>query len=317
MSEWDSYPRGWFVIAMSSDLGPGDVTKMTYFGRDFVLYRGESGTPHVMDAYCPHLGAHLGVGGEVEGDALRCPFHAWRFGADGKCDEIPYAKKIPPRACVRAWQLQEKNGLVFLWHCPEGSEPSYEIPEMPELSEPAWMPWQAKLLSIATHPREVVENLADKGHFPKVHGTHANEFDNEYRGHIGVQRTKGVAYPRSGGEDPFELEGTYYGPGYMISKMAGVLENRLLLAHTPIDKNSLHLRFGVSLKLRRDSKKADAFAQQYIENLQVGFEEDIAIWEHKVYRDRPTLCDGDGPIGKLRRWYRQFYLPLETADAAQ
>lgn len=38
-----------------------------------------------------------------------------------------------------------------------------------------------------------------------------------------------------------------------------------------------------------------------------GFLEDVAIWEHKRYLVRPLLCDGDGPIMKLRRWYAQFY----------
>ena len=41
------------------------------------------------------------------------------------------------------------------------------------------------------------------------------------------------------------------------------------------------------------------------------FGQDVAIWEHKVWRDRPTLCDGDGAIGALRRWYRQFYPALQ------
>ena len=36
--------------------------------------------------------------------------------------------------------------------------------------------------------------------------------------------------------------------------------------------------------------------------------QDIPIWEHKVMKDRPVLCDGDGPIGLFRRWCKQFYL---------
>ena len=40
--------------------------------------------------------------------------------------------------------------------------------------------------------------------------------------------------------------------------------------------------------------------------------EDIRIWEHKVYRDRPRICDGDGPIGRLRTWYRQFFTDEAT-----
>jgi len=55
------------------------------------------------------------------------------------------------------------------------------------------------------------------------------------------------------------------------------------------------------------------FSAAYVRNLQLGFEQDIAIWENKRYRTRPALCDGDGPLGRLRRWYRQFYQPREAA----
>ena len=42
-----------------------------------------SGEVHVMDAFCPHLGAHLGHGGHVDGCEIVCPFHGWQFDADG------------------------------------------------------------------------------------------------------------------------------------------------------------------------------------------------------------------------------------------
>jgi len=78
-------PNGWFVVAQSSDLTPGDVQPLYYFGRDLVLYRTADGEARVMDAHCMHLGAHLAVGGRVERDCIRCPFHGWKFdGASGE-----------------------------------------------------------------------------------------------------------------------------------------------------------------------------------------------------------------------------------------
>lgn len=63
-------------------------------GLDLVAFRTEDGVAHVFDAYCPHLGAHLGVMGRVVGDCIECPFHGWRFsGKDGACTHVPYAKK--------------------------------------------------------------------------------------------------------------------------------------------------------------------------------------------------------------------------------
>ena len=58
------------------------------------MFRDDNGVPHVLDAYCPHLGADLGAGGQVVGECLQCPFHGWEFrGSDGQCVKIPYANK--------------------------------------------------------------------------------------------------------------------------------------------------------------------------------------------------------------------------------
>ncbi|OXH81003.1 Rieske (2Fe-2S) protein, partial [Burkholderia multivorans] len=70
-------PFGWFCIGYSDEVAVGDVKPLRYFGKDLVMFRGESGEIGVLDAYCPHLGAHMGHGGTVEGDSLRCPFHHW------------------------------------------------------------------------------------------------------------------------------------------------------------------------------------------------------------------------------------------------
>src|SRR5690606_27941464 len=84
-----SFPRGWYVVAFSSELQRGQVKTVRYFDRDIVLFRGDSGEAFALDRTCPHLGAHLGLG-QVEGDCLRCPFHAWAFDGEGRCVDVPY-----------------------------------------------------------------------------------------------------------------------------------------------------------------------------------------------------------------------------------
>ena len=60
-------------------------------GLELAVFRDTSGTAHVVDAYCPHMGASLSVGGQVKGNCIECPFHGWRFrGDDGKCVHVPY-----------------------------------------------------------------------------------------------------------------------------------------------------------------------------------------------------------------------------------
>lgn len=307
MAKSASFARGWFVLAWADELSPGDVQAVQAWGQALVLFRGDDGSLGLLDAHCPHLGAHLGVGGVVDGNSVRCPFHAWEFDGSGTCTRIPYAGKIPKQAVTRAWPVIERNGAIYGWHDPDGAVPDWEMHTIPEHGDPGWTGWATNSIEVKTHPREIVENVADKAHFPIVHGTHVERFDNVYQDHMATQITAGVAYPRGGGEDRFSLEATYYGPACQITVMDGVLKSRLLLAHTPIDEGRLVLRFGVMLEKTGSVTRDAAFAQGYVDNLTTGFHEDIQIWENKTWRDRPAICDGDGPIGRLRTWYRQFY----------
>jgi 3-ketosteroid 9alpha-monooxygenase subunit A len=261
----------------------------------------------VLDAHCPHMGAHLAVGGKVKGSCIECPFHAWRWAGDGTCVEIPYAKKIPPTARMRPWPVHEVNGVVLVHHDADGRPPDFEVPALPEYGSEEWLPWQTHVYRVKTHPREIVDNLADRAHFPAVHETEIEEFAFEVDGHKATQRVRGRAHLASGGVDVFSSTTTYHGPGYLLMHFDGAFENRMLLAHTPVEPNLLDLRLAVSLRIVGSRAKTESYVKLYLDNLRSGFEDDLRIWEHKVYRDPPLLCDGDGPIGRLRRWYRQFY----------
>jgi 3-ketosteroid 9alpha-monooxygenase subunit A len=313
----NTYPRGWFVVAFSSDIAVGKTSSLQYFGEKLVAYRGEDGVVHVLDAYCAHMGADLGSGGRVVGNHIECPFHAWRYCGTGECVAIPYAKKIPERARQRAWRTREVNGIILVHHDPAGREPDFEIPVISEYGTSEWLPWTTKMYRVKTHPREIVENLADRAHFPRVHATEIDDFAFEVNGHTATQRVKGRAILPGGGVDNFASTTTYHGPAYLLMRMSGIFENYMLVAHTPINQNELDLRLGVSLKLAGDRKKTEALVEIYMNNLKSGFEDDLRIWENKLYRETPVLCDGDGPISQLRRWYRQFYVAPEQPLSAE
>src|SRR3989338_7788419 len=61
------FPNSWFRMCRSEDLPIGAVKTVRAFARDLVVFRGEDGKAAVVDAFCPHLGAHLGIGGKVVG----------------------------------------------------------------------------------------------------------------------------------------------------------------------------------------------------------------------------------------------------------
>ena len=55
-----TYPRGWFMIAESTELDTHKPLAVRFFGKDFALYRGRAtGKVVLLDAYCPHMKTHL------------------------------------------------------------------------------------------------------------------------------------------------------------------------------------------------------------------------------------------------------------------
>src|SRR5258708_26549771 len=106
-----AFPASWYLFCESRRLRNGPLSQRV-LGRQLVAFRTASGRVAVMDAHCAHLGADLGCG-TVVGETIQCPFHAWRYGADGVCGFIPNAAEIPPFARLRTYPVEERHGYVF------------------------------------------------------------------------------------------------------------------------------------------------------------------------------------------------------------
>ena len=75
-----------------------------------VLYRNSAGEVIALNDICPHRGAALSLG-KVEQDCIHCPYHGWKFQADGTCIEIPANPPdalIPDKAKVKTYPVKEK-----------------------------------------------------------------------------------------------------------------------------------------------------------------------------------------------------------------
>ena len=302
------YPRGWFQVAYSDELPRGEVMPLRYFGADLVLFRTESGEPKVLDAHCPHLGAHLGHGGRVEGDGIVCPFHAWKFDGDGKCVDIPYAKKIPPKAKMACWPAHEINGMIFVWHDIEGKPPTWFVPEIPEYDSPELTPYVRRRWKLRTHNQEMAENAVDTAHFKYVHGMKVKP----------EPHTVKAAYPKLElitetvmqtpmGDVKGELRVDCTGFGFSTSRFTGLVTTTVAASVTAIDDEYVDVRFSLTVKQDRGADIARGVGKAFTAEIARQLEEDRPIWENKTYLERPTLCDGDGPFGVYRRWCRDFY----------
>lgn len=316
----ERYARGWHVIGKPEDFD-NKPQMLEYFGTRLAAYRGEDGKVVVLDAYCPHMGADLSKG-EVKGNSLVCPFHHWSWGNDGACDHIPYAKNIPKKAVIGSWPTLEKNGLVLVWNDHEGNEPIAEQEPVAVEGDGTgeWTDWVMAQFPIHTHCRELVDNMADFGHFGPVHYTDVKSFNNLQKDHTFTQNMVGGNPLLAEGEGSLMTTVAHYeGPAYMITKMTGMMDEQpmkvnLLVSHIPVDTGKFFINFGVRMQKNPalTEKQNQTMVAEYTQQTITSFEQDVEIWDNKVLVDNPILCDGDGPLNMLRKWYSQFY--MDVAD---
>ncbi len=319
-----TFPRGWFLIAKAEDATDKPIA-LRYFGRDLIMYRGSSGRIAVMDAYCPHMKTHLAKnttsyvvtdGKQIDGDDIRCPYHGWKFGPDGVCNEIPYSPaSIPKAARIRSYPAREWCGFIVMWYDEEDNEPQFEPPLLEQWSDPKWVHWKIDDLGeIACHPQEVVDNIADKAHLGPIHGsTDIGHFENVFDGHVMRQSTITGNVKMPGMR--FTNETFYTGPGILLSRMGGMMDSFMLVAHTPIEDGTVKVWHGLTAEAANDPPTEQDL--QIVEMFQIysrdALVQDFEVWANKEPCFEIMQVIGDGPFGKTRTWYKQFYNPLSEA----
>lgn len=309
-------PFGWFCVATGGDLESGEVLATKYFGRDLVVWRDDAGEFHVQDAYCPHLGAHLGVGGTVHGAELTCPFHGWRFDGAGDCTSIPYSERINRKARLRTYPVMLRNRFVFAWYHPHDAEPLWDLPGMEQVGDPGWTDYYSTSYIIKTIPQEMSENGVDPAHFKYVHGTDtvAEMISYDTDGPCSVMLSKqsyvtpkGVAWGR--------IDVYNHGPGFsrVFFEIPGLVDAWNLACTTPVDADTTQVRFNFVVQRHESAEFTETIAKSFVAEIDKQVSEDAPIWEHKAFLPVPALADTDGPIMKFRKWYAQFYAePVEV-----
>jgi phenylpropionate dioxygenase-like ring-hydroxylating dioxygenase large terminal subunit len=305
-------PNGWYKTLYSDELGIGEAKPLSILGRDYAIYRGADGRVRITDAYCPHLGAHLGHGGKVEGDALACPFHGWRWdGETGRCVGIPYAKRIPAKAEIATHPTRERNGYVMLWHHAEGAAPDFEVPEIPETSDPAFRLYKRMRWELDSHVQEIYENIVDVAHFQILHkmdvqkihwGPVGGDDSATIRLHVDLLR-ENVEQAGEGGKT--EIESFLYGPGLQVTRLSGRMRGVSVNSLTPLGDERVEV--GHAYYVQRSDPASEREVEAYWDYYMQDHYLDFQIWNHKRFLERPLLANGDGDVAAFRRWFRRFY----------
>ncbi|GAA1651505.1 Rieske 2Fe-2S domain-containing protein [Georgenia ruanii] len=311
-----AYPTGWFQVGWSHELAVGDVRPARYFNRDLVIYRIESGTVQVADAYCPHFGAHLGFGGTVSGDCIQCPFHGWTWDTEGRNQSIPYSEKINRSKQITQHVVREVGGLILMWHDPDGEGPTWEVPPVPEFLDESRFhtPFDGghkRWADMRLMPQFVLENNADFAHFKYVHEWDAvpdvqsveatdHQFVARYTGQVTTKR----------GESALRIASTSYGVGLIVARLDGLRDTVSVTAVTPVDELLSDVFLSVAVeRLADDGSEVPRFVQG-IRHAQLdgAFRQDIPIWENQMYNLAPPYPKEEARnFLRLRKWSENFY----------
>ena len=333
------YPSAWYRLCASSELRRGEVRDVAALGTHFAVFRGaDDGVVSVVDAYCPHLGANMAVNGRVVGNCLECPFHQWQFdGASGACTHVPYTTSIPAQARTHVWPSCEKYGLVFVYFSEDRvTEPPYALKDVPELAAADVVVHRGAFAAgrIYMHMQEFAENTVDFQHFgplhskmyvpftavalPGVRAVHNAKWEHsDVVGERHQIRFINDAHISWYGWDLAKYTSltatiTFLGPGSVV------------LFHFPTPLGTIYL-FQTHLPSSRmvqdvhftwfAERKVPRALVYYVVGTWVSqWRNDVDIWENKIYLPRPVLVKGDGPIGRLRQWFNQFYVKPASLD---
>ena len=101
--------------------------------------------------------------------------------------------------------------------------------------------------------------------------------------------------------------------------MSGQFPSIIMIAHTPVDDGVVKVWHALLVKVPNAEPTTDdvAMARAYQAAACAAFAQDFEIWSNKRPCINPMAVQGDGPIGKLRIWYRQFYSSRARAEEYQ
>jgi phenylpropionate dioxygenase-like ring-hydroxylating dioxygenase large terminal subunit len=157
-------PNFWYPVAVSGKVTKRKTLATAFAGERIVLYRGESGTVHALEDRCAHRQVPLSMG-VVEGETLRCCYHAWAYRGNGRISQIPYLPRgvdRPPRG-VRAYPVRESHGLVFVFPGNPEKAAAKQLPELPEVGS-AKHRTMTFSRTVHCHYSFLHENLLDMNH---------------------------------------------------------------------------------------------------------------------------------------------------------
>ena len=328
------YPTGWYRLMASRSLGCGDLRRIACLGREFIVWRGESGDVHGADLR-RSLPTRDPSEGRVVGERIEWPGEG-QIAADGTAPPPENAGSSSPVADLVP--VRQVHGQIFLFHAGNGQideVPPYEVPRIPEMDNGQFLfRGERDGGRVRVHLIEFAENsvdfapLSDHSRALPHSGYEHPGAGRRHRtqGRLGTRRARplGRVLPNHavlrflgrripGAEAKARI--TFTGPGSVVAfrfAVPGWGDIEMVQTHLPLQplEQQVHFHWFADRRIPR------LLVSYVVGNWIAQWRQDVRIWENKIYRTDPALSSADGPIFRMRRWYRQFLPAQPDCDAA-
>jgi 3-ketosteroid 9alpha-monooxygenase subunit A len=324
------YASGWYQFGWAGEFQPGAVVPLYYFERRLVAYRTQSGRLLLSDATCPHLGAHLGHGGTVDGENIVCPFHGWTWDTDGRNVDIPYSAPDRMKLRIRHYDVREVDGLALMWFGADGEGPTWEPPQLlPEGTDfyPVY-PDRAHLWKDLKFPPQLpAENAGDAAHFRYVHlAAEVPDLDDwqegEYWFETSFRATFGGHAKKTWATPEGPVEGRLWTKCLGLGLAKGLIEAfdtiHTLQATTPVTREVSDHRASLWVPCTRGdgSPLGQEICDRWAKQQFTQHARDFPVWENLTYIAKPPFAASEA-VGfrALRKWIESLY-PDSAFEAA-
>lgn len=325
------YASSWYRFAWSYEIEVGAVRPMRIFGRDVVAFRAENGAISVLDAHCAHLGAHLGYGGVVSGDCIRCPFHGWEWNGQGANTKIPDEDRTSP-ARLNTWSVIEMNDVCLVWFDEDGKDPHWTPgPILPVGEEDQYFLLDADTTrnyrEVNVYPQSIVENVADAGHFKYIHGSgevpdiddfsiDGPAFFSKFSYGWGVGHDSTWLTPDGPIDSTVHTES--WGMGIVLTRYFGIPEVVQFTSAIPVEGRTSTIGSAIYVRKENGATEIDSVRRRLVHHLLEQPEADLIVWEHLKIMQKPLFRKSEARIYMaLRSWASGFYPdPAERRTSA-
>jgi len=308
----------WVYVHSAKKLKAKEIVNLTIMNRELVLWKSESGSISLLDAYCTHLGAHLG-NGKVCGEVLQCNFHKRKFELHGSCRGRGKS--------VQSYEIIIQHELIFAWF--GEAESDWKMPDLlqgfyPDDTDSTWKIFKTKQFNYDFSAKDLLDNTVDPVHFKTFHAQ-CDSFEPtevlEVAPHLFVSKVTFIGNPQLTKRNikfRLVLVNQSYGPTSLVVNasahvMGKTYISKFIFLCTPKQNENTDFTLAIATKIDKSLswwQRLFVYAYTYRAfriQAREFYVESEKIWKTKTYLKDPDYLPQEAAMKVYNAWYSRFF----------